>query len=77
MSDNSGLGLLGGDLGLWRRKEYTFGVVNLSVFLCNLAYERLGVFLQVEDRDIIADVIGETRLEDLQVSRWASRNMRR
>ena len=34
-----------------------------------------GVFLQVEDIDIIAELIGDTRAELRADSRWASRNI--
>jgi hypothetical protein len=37
----------------------------------------LGVFLPVEDKDIRADEMGETFVEERFDSRWASRNILR
>ncbi len=38
--------------------------------------EAEGVFLHVEDMDIIAELMGDTRAELRADSRWASRNIR-
>jgi hypothetical protein len=40
------------------------------------SYEAEGVFLVVDDSDMMAEEMGETLLDDLEDSLWASRSMR-